>query len=84
MKEIDQVFDNVEHTLQKAGGKGWEQVYKVQCYVDPLDSKVLEHLVHNLKKYCPNHEPLFNLFGVAALGIPGMHVEIVVAAHLGQ
>ncbi|PKS06075.1 hypothetical protein jhhlp_007909 [Lomentospora prolificans] len=27
-KEIDQAFDNVEHTLRKAGGMGWEQLYE--------------------------------------------------------
>jgi len=81
---MDQAFDNVEHTLQKAGGKGWEQVYKLTVYVDPVDPKAVERLIYNLRKYCPNHQPLVSLFGVAALGLPGMHVEIVVEAHLGQ
>ena len=83
-KQTDQAFANVEHTLQQAGGKGWEQVYKVRCYVVTLNMEGAEHLVRNLRKYCPNHQPLLTAVGVQSLAFPDMRIEIEVAAHLGS
>ncbi|KAJ4305646.1 hypothetical protein N0V90_001177 [Kalmusia sp. IMI 367209] len=55
--EIDQAFANVNLALQTAGGKGWERVYKIRVYfaVRGEDDwpQYAEHLVRNLKKYCP-------------------------------
>ncbi|KAF2183459.1 YjgF-like protein [Zopfia rhizophila CBS 207.26] len=82
-KEIDQAFANVEHTLQKAGGKGWEQVYKVRIYAAPLSGEGMGHMVRNLQKYCPNHQPILTGVGVQAL-YNNMHIEIEVSAHLGS
>lgn len=82
-KEVDQAFENVQHTLQQAGGKGWEQVYKVRCYCAPLSAEVAERFIGNLKKYCPNHQPLLTVVGVQGL-YNNMHIEIEVAAHLGS
>lgn len=30
--QIDQAFANVDHILREAGGKGWEQVFRVNSY----------------------------------------------------
>ena len=79
-KEIDLAFANVEAALKAAGGKGWEQVYKVRSYHIPLDEEALEHTVRNLKKYTPNHRPLVTVVGVTSLAIPGMRIEIEVEA----
>ena len=63
-KEIDQAFANVERTLQAAGGKGWEEVYKVRSYHVPLDQEAMGQLIRNLRKCFPDHEPLVNVVGV--------------------
>ncbi len=81
-QEMDQAFANVEHALQQAGGKGWEQVYKVRCYF--LSMEVAEHLVRNLRIYCPNHQPLLTGIGIQTLAFEGMRIEIEVKAHLGS
>lgn len=77
-----QAFDNVEHTLQQAGGKGWEQVYQIRLYAAPLDMEAMEILVQQLRKYCPNHQPIVTGVGVAAL-YGGARLEVEVEAHLG-
>ncbi|PGH27626.1 hypothetical protein AJ80_00639 [Polytolypa hystricis UAMH7299] len=83
-QQIDQAFANVEHILQHAGGKGWEQVYKVRCYFAPLDMADEHHLVRNLKTYCPNHRPILTAVGVEKLALENMKIEIEVVAHLGD
>lgn len=81
---VDQAFANVEHTLLKAGGKGWEQVYKVHCYCTPYDRDTFNSaIIRNLRKYCPNHQPILTVLGVEKLGLEGMQIEVEVAAHLG-
>ncbi|KIX02261.1 uncharacterized protein Z518_08200 [Rhinocladiella mackenziei CBS 650.93] len=84
-KQIDQAFANVEHTLRQAGGKGWEQVYKVRAFcVDmPIEEEMAGHVIRNLRQYCPNHQPLLTAVGVPALAFPAMRIEIEVEAHLG-
>ncbi|KAF2813748.1 endoribonuclease-like protein L-psp [Mytilinidion resinicola] len=82
--QIDQAFANVEHTLQKAGGKGWSQVYKVRCYVVKMDTLESGHIVRNLRKYCPDHQPILTVVGVESLALKDMRIEIEVAAHLGE
>ncbi|PGH32342.1 hypothetical protein GX50_04879 [[Emmonsia] crescens] len=51
-EQVDQAFANVEHAMKQAGGKGWEQAYKVCCYIVPLDQTVGNHVIRNLRKYC--------------------------------
>ncbi|PWY77007.1 hypothetical protein BO70DRAFT_397896 [Aspergillus heteromorphus CBS 117.55] len=34
--QVDQSFKNVEPNLQNAGGKGWEQVFRVNSYHVPI------------------------------------------------
>ncbi|CAO2651865.1 Nn.00g001480.m01.CDS01 [Neocucurbitaria sp. VM-36] len=47
-KEVDQAFDNVEHAIQQAGGKGWDQVYKICIYITvPMDD-IAEPIIRNL------------------------------------
>lgn len=83
-KEIAQAFENVEHTLKEAGGKGWEQVYKVRAYFAPLDMAEAGPFIEMLRKYCPNHQPLLTAVGVEKLAFENMRVEIEVSAHLGS
>ena len=85
-KEVDQAFDNVEHAVQQAGGKGWDEVYQTRIYVAPNDSSsfthIAGHVIRNLKKYCPKHGPLMTLVEVKSL-FNEMQIEIEAEAHLG-
>ncbi|KAF2262997.1 YjgF-like protein [Lojkania enalia] len=81
-EQVDLAFANVELTLQKAGGKGWDQVYKVRAYCTPMNEELFVAVARNLKKYCPNHQPI--LTGVEVAGLyEGCCLELEVAAHLG-
>ena len=79
---MDQAFANVEHALKEAGGKGWEQVYQVRAYIASDAAQATEAAIRNLKKYCPNHQPILTGIEVAHL-YNDMVVEIEVEAHLG-
>ncbi|UDD59899.1 hypothetical protein AFCA_007316 [Aspergillus flavus] len=79
--QIDQAFANVDMNLKHAGGKGWEQVFRVDSYHIPLDYEALEAMVRNLKEYMPNHEPIWTVLGVSRLAEDDMRVEIEVVAH---
>ncbi|GAA5826851.1 hypothetical protein JCM11251_002918 [Rhodosporidiobolus azoricus] len=79
--EIKQAFDNVELTLKTAGGKGWEQVFKVVSYHVDLQHVHAELMVKNLKEKMPDRQPLWTMIGVEKLAWPEMHVEIDVVAY---
>ncbi|RAH63439.1 L-PSP endoribonuclease family protein [Aspergillus piperis CBS 112811] len=79
--QIDQAFKNVELNLKNAGGKGWEQVFRVNSYHVPINNEALDAMVRNFKQYMPNHEPLWTCVGVTRLGEDDMRVEIEVVAH---
>ncbi|KAJ4993211.1 l-psp endoribonuclease family protein [Stagonosporopsis vannaccii] len=81
-KEVDQVFDNVEHALKIAGGKSLNQVYKVRFYITvPLD-EIVEHIVRNMKERFKAHGPLLTCVQVVAL-YKEMRIEMEAEAHLG-
>lgn len=80
--QIDQAFANIDHILKEAGGKGWEQVFRVNSYHIPLDDKALAAMVRNFDKWMPNHKSLWTCVGVVRLGGGDvMRVEIEVQAH---
>lgn len=79
--QIDQAFANVEIALKDAGGKGWEQVFRVNSYHVPLNDEALEAMGRNFKKWMPNHQPIWTCIGVTRLGLDDMRVEIEVIAH---
>ncbi|KAF2171663.1 hypothetical protein M409DRAFT_35761 [Zasmidium cellare ATCC 36951] len=81
--EVEQAFDNVDHTLKDAGGKGMEQVYKLVVYCTLMDDAVEGALKAGLRKWFPKHQPILTGVGVAKLAFEGMHVEIEASAHLG-
>ena len=79
--QIAQAFDNIEHTLQLSGSKGWSEVYSVRCYTTKVEEEELGLIAKYLKQYCPDHAPI--LTGVAVGGLfEGMLVEIEVSAHV--
>lgn len=81
-EQIQQAFENVQHNLKNAGGRGWDDVYKVTTYNVDLDGDIVALLIKNLKKFCPNHKPCWTALGVARLASPEMKVEIDVVAQI--
>ncbi|KAI6089766.1 endoribonuclease L-PSP [Hypoxylon rubiginosum] len=79
--QIDQAFSNVDLAIRDAGGKGWEQVFRVNSYHIPLNQQAMEAMVRNFKKWMPNHKPLWTCVQVSRLGEDDMRVEIEVQAH---
>jgi enamine deaminase RidA (YjgF/YER057c/UK114 family) len=79
--QIDQAFENVDLTLKDAGGKGWSQVFRVNSYHVPLNNEALGAMVRNMKKWMPDHKPVWTTVGVTRLGEDDMRVEIEVSAH---
>ncbi|KAL2823432.1 hypothetical protein BDW59DRAFT_173434 [Aspergillus cavernicola] len=57
-----------EFYKENAGGKGWEQVYRVNSYHVPINNEALEAM------------PIWTCVGVTRLGEDDMHVEIEVVA----
>lgn len=80
-EQIAQAFKNVDLALRTAGGKGWEQVFRVNSYHVPINNEALEAMVRGFKEYMPHHEPLWTCVGVSRLGEDDMRVEIEVVAH---
>ena len=78
--QIDQTFANVDLNLKDAGGKGWEQVYRVNSYHCPMNEEVLDAMVANFRRWMPNHKPIWTAVGVARLALDDMKVEIEVVA----
>ncbi|EFY85347.1 hypothetical protein J3458_021238 [Metarhizium acridum] len=79
--QIDLAFSNVDRALRDAGGKGWEQVFRINSYHLPLNREAEGAMVRNLKRWMPNHHPLWTCIGVARLAEDDMRVEIEVSAH---
>ncbi|PYH98336.1 YjgF-like protein [Aspergillus ellipticus CBS 707.79] len=79
--QIDQAFSNVELALQRAGGKGWSQVFRINSYHVPLNEEAMNAMVRNLRKSVPGHQPIWTCVGVARLAFDDMRVEIEVVAH---
>lgn len=65
--------------LKHAGGKGWEQVYRVYSFHTEITPEISQMMAENYKKYCP-HGPIWTQIGVKQLGVPDMHVELEVVA----
>ncbi|KAJ4984907.1 l-psp endoribonuclease family [Stagonosporopsis vannaccii] len=79
--QIDQAFENVDHNLKDAGGKGWSQVFRVNSYHVPINNEALAAMTRNFKKWMPDHKPIWTCVGVTRLGEDDMRVEIEVVAH---
>jgi len=46
-----------------------------------IGEKTTEAMVRNLRKWCPDHKPIWTMVGVASLALEAMKVEIDVIAH---
>lgn len=87
-EEIVQAFDNVGTILGEAGA-GWADVIAVDSFhvptaVDEIGGDHTAAMVAELRRRMPGHRPIWTQIGVAALGAPGMRVEIRVSAIVGR
>ena len=81
-RQVDKAFANVDVNLRTAGSKkGWGDVYLARVYMVGIKEEGLSKgVVDALKKWCPNHRPLFTAIGVEALVSERMRVEVEVEA----
>ncbi|KAJ6032912.1 uncharacterized protein N7446_008795 [Penicillium canescens] len=91
-QEVTQAFQNVNdlilQTLKDARSsvsieqnRGWDYVVKIRAFIVNLSNtreQAREQMVRNIKKWCPNHQPLFTMVGVETLPFPEHNVEIEV------
>lgn len=87
-EEIIRAFDNVERTLATAGA-GWADVVSVDSFHIPTAADTIgeDHtrvMVEQFRKRMGDRAPIWTQIGVAALGAPGMRVEIRATAIVGQ
>lgn len=86
--EIAQAFDNVERTLAEAGAT-WRDVIAVDSFHLP-DSDVFigevptRLMTEQMRLRMGQRAPIWTQIGVAALGAPGMRVEVRVTAVIGS
>ena len=81
--QVRQAFANVATVLGEAGAT-WDRVIDITSYHVDLDEAILGTMVEQLRQYCPNHQPLWTVVGVAQLALPAMKVEITANAVLGD
>ncbi|KAF5629961.1 flavin depend monooxygenase [Fusarium tjaetaba] len=81
LEQIDLAFENVDKALKAAGGKGWEQVFRVNSYHTEITPEVGQRMAENYKKWMPNHRVIWTQIGVRQLGVPTMYCEIEVSAY---
>ncbi|MGW3992121.1 RidA family protein [Amycolatopsis sp. NPDC004772] len=87
-EEIVRAFDNVERTLATAGAT-WADVVSVDSFHLPTADDTIgdDHtrvMVAQFRKRMGDRAPIWTQLGVAALGAPGMRVEIRATAILGE
>ncbi|WP_050776938.1 Rid family hydrolase [Streptomyces sp. SPB074] len=87
-EEIVRAFENVTRTLAEAGA-AWSDVIAVDSYHVPTapDSIGAGHnrvMVEQFRARMGERAPIWTQLGVAALGAPGMRVEIRVTALVGR
>jgi enamine deaminase RidA (YjgF/YER057c/UK114 family) len=80
--QIRQAFRNVATVLAEAE-LTWADVVDITSYHVELNEAVLGTMVEELRRYCPGHQPLWTVIGVAALALPTMKVEITAKAFPG-
>ena len=90
-EQIAQAFNNINdliiHTLVQEGhaieedSTGWDYVVKLRAFLVGLSGmrvEARENMVHNIKKWCPRHQPLFTMVGLESLPFPEHLVEFEV------
>lgn len=78
-EQIRGAFRNVATVLAEAGAD-WSNVIDITSYHVEGGEAVLGTMVEQLRQYCPDHQPLWTVVGVASLALPAMKVEITANA----
>ena len=78
-EQVRRAFANIAIVLAEAEAT-WDDVIDITSYHVDLDQSVLTTVVGELRRYCPNHQPLWTVIGVASLALPAMKVEITANA----
>jgi enamine deaminase RidA (YjgF/YER057c/UK114 family) len=79
--QIAAAFENVDINLKDAGGKGWGQVFSLKTYHVGLNMEALTLTVEQVKRWMPDHQPIWTVLGVEKLALPEMVIEVEVTAH---
>jgi enamine deaminase RidA (YjgF/YER057c/UK114 family) len=74
-EQVANAFRNIETVLAEASAS-WADVIDITSYHVDVDEAVLGTMVAKLREYCPDHQPLWTVVGVASLALPPMKVEI--------
>ena len=82
-EQVRRAFANIANVLAEAEAT-WDQVIDITSYHVDFDESVLGTMVEQLRSYCPNHQPLWTVIGVASLALPAMKVEITANAFVGS
>ncbi|GLA28362.1 hypothetical protein M752DRAFT_335939 [Aspergillus phoenicis ATCC 13157] len=84
---FNNIYDLIIHTLVQEGhaieenSTGWDYVVKLRAFLVGLSGmrvEARENMVHNIKKWCPRHQPLFTMVGLESLPFPEHLVEFEV------
>ncbi|KAL6246512.1 hypothetical protein RBB50_006749 [Rhinocladiella similis] len=74
-EEIEACFDCVEAALISAGVKdGLAAIFKMTSFL--LDVRLEDEMMSVWRRRVPGHKPSWVTVGVAALAVPGMHIEM--------
>ncbi|MBX7451137.1 hypothetical protein GR927_24400 [Mycolicibacterium sp. 3033] len=81
--EIIRAFDNIHRTLH-AAGSSWREVVHVNSYHVVGDPAAFDAhnavMVEQMRRWMPDHAPIWTQTGVPTLAAPGMRIEIRVTA----
>lgn len=90
--EISNAFSTISDVIKYAlrdqsVTNGWDKVFKVVSYhvnLKETDKEVLELMVQEMRKLCPEHRPVWTLIGVERLAEERMRVEVEVVVYDGK
>jgi enamine deaminase RidA (YjgF/YER057c/UK114 family) len=78
-EQVRRAFANIATVLAEADAS-WANVIDITSYHVELDESVLGTMVEELRRHCPDHQPLWTVVGVPFLALPTMKVEITANA----
>jgi enamine deaminase RidA (YjgF/YER057c/UK114 family) len=79
-------LENAKHPAHSEDKTGWDHVVKLRTYhvnLPETRDKIIELMVQQVKKWCPNHTPTWTMLGVQCLPFPEQNLEIEVDVFLG-
>jgi enamine deaminase RidA (YjgF/YER057c/UK114 family) len=85
------VTTNTSSVPSASAGKGkiengWSKVFRVRTYhvnLREAEKETLEHMVKEVRKWCPDHKPIWTLVEVKGLSDERLRIEVEVEAWLG-